>query len=218
MPDEPTVDTTPTTETSKVPDGAAAPQENTPDELLRLQRENATLATRLKEAGDVQTKYDALIQQVDDDKKAQLEKQGKYEDLYKTEQTRTEELNARIATMQRWEDFRAAVTKTEKLEYPAATVIELAKHVDTQTGGELGHDDLIAKTLTYIEGLGVIPKPETMALGGGAGSGGRSSISTDETKLRELHKKASEGDPSAKREFIALRAEALKKGPLPEGL
>jgi hypothetical protein len=123
---------------------------NSSDELLRLQRENATLATRLKEAGDVQAKLDTLTQQVDDDKKAQLEKQGKYEDLYKTEQSTTKQLNARIAEMERWENFRGAVAKADKLEYPATTVIEMAKHVDTQTGGELEHDDLIAKT---VEGV-----------------------------------------------------------------
>jgi hypothetical protein len=207
MPDDkPAVDTSVTTAGGKPAESAEPKPTDSSDELLRLQRENATLATRLKEAGDVQTKLDTLTQQVDDDKKKQLEKQGKYEDLYKTEQSTTKQLNARIAEMERWESFRGAVAKADKLEYPATTVIEMAKHVDTQTGGELEHDDLIAKTVEYIKGLGFIAKPETMAIGGGSGSGGRSGVTGDEARLAELHKKAQDGDAGAKREYIALRA------------
>ena len=171
-------------------------------QIADLTSKIGTLSTVEKELGKVKKA------QTEAEEAAAKEK-GDYEKLFNEEKTKREQLENVNNKRRRVGEVQDAVIAAKDLPYPTNAVLKTAKRVDAETGHELSVEDLIAKAVEDLEGMGLVATPETIALGGGAGSGinhSRDHEAGTKAHMEELKKKATEGDRTAYEKYIVERA------------
>jgi hypothetical protein len=202
--------------TDKKPDVEEKEAEKQPENLGEAIAMIAAQATQIAELTGTVNKLLPVAKELEDTKKAQAERdeaaakeKGDFEKLYGDEKTKNEQLVNENNKRQRVGEVSDAVIAAKDLPYPTNAVLKTAKRLDAETGHELAVEDLIKKTVEELEGMGLVATPETLAIGGGAGTGvnhSRDPKAASKAKMDELKKKAAEGDRTAYNQYIVERA------------
>ena len=178
-------------------------------------------AKQIAELTSTVGKLSPVAKELDKFKKAQAERdeaaakeKGDFEKLFNDEKAKSEKLVNDLTMRQRAGEVSDAVIAAKDLAYPTNAVLKTAKRLDAETGYELSVDDLIKQTVEELESFGLVAAPETLAIGGGAGTGlnhARDPEGGTKAHMEELKKKATEGDRTAYEKYIVERAKLQQR-------